>query len=167
MLVKIWHLVLESNTFNFIVFVLIFAYIFKKIKLGEMIQKLQQNIENTINNSIKAKKDSEILLNNAEKQMETVDTDIDKIVNNAKKTAKTVAENIISSSKGQIEIIENNTQKIIFNDIYKVKRSLSDFTIKESIKLTKNDIETKLKQDKNLHQKYIDEAITELESIEI
>ena len=167
MLAKIWHLILESNTFNFIVFLLILALIFKKIKLGELIQKLQQNIENTINNSIKAKEDSEVLLNKAEKQMETVDSDIDKIVNKAKKTAKTVAKNIISSSKGQIEIIENNKQKIIENDTYKIKRSLSDFTIRESIKLTKTDIETRLKQDKNLHQKYIDEAITELEGLEI
>lgn len=165
MLSKIFNIILESNTFNFLVFAGLIWLICKKINLSGMVTSLQKKTENEVNNSINIKKDSQDALAKAESKMETVEKNTDEIIKKSEKTAKTIAENIVFSSKGQIEIIENNAKKSFENDIYKTKRSLNEFTVKKSIELTKAKIENSLTKDKALHQKYIDEALNELENI--
>ena len=165
MLPKFFHIILESNTFNFLIFTGLILLIFKKINLGKIITDLQQKTETEVNNSVQIKKDSQATLTKAENKIKNVKNDIEGIIQKSEKTAKTIAENIIKSSKNQIEIIENNAQKTLENDICKSKRELNEFTVKKSIELTRANIKTKLEENNSLHQKYIDEALNELEGI--
>ena len=167
MLSKIFNIVLESNTFNFLVFIGLLWLICRKIKIDNFISGLQKKIEDEVNNSKMIKKDSQATLNKAENKIENIENDVDEIIKKSKKTAKTIAENIVKSSKSQIDIIENNAQKAHTNDIYKAKRNLNEFAVKESIKITKADIKKRLSENNSLHQKYIDEALNELEGINI
>ncbi|MBQ7450718.1 hypothetical protein IJS77_04810 [bacterium] len=165
MLLNIWNEILKSNTFNFIIFLVIIALILKKINIAKILENIKQNTENSVNNSIKAKKDSQTALIKSENKMKGVEKDVEKIITESKATADIMASNIVSGAKGQIEIIQNNAKKVIVNDLYKTKKSLSDFAIKESIQLTRDNIKNKLNENKGLHQKYIDEALNELEKI--
>lgn len=165
MLSNIWNIILQSNTFNFLIFILILGLIFKKIKLKNKIINLQQQKENEVNSAKKAKKDSQSSLIKAESKMQTVGEDMEKIINDSKYTAEIMANNIISSANSQIETINKNAKKIIDNNEYKVKKSLSDFVIKKSLEQAKTDIKNQTDKNADLHQKYIDEAITKLEDI--
>ena len=164
---QIADVILKSNTFNFIVFSILIALILKKIDFSALVEKLRKKAEDEVNSSSKAKKDSQTALINAEKKIEKADKDVEKIIEDSESTAAVMASNIISGANGPIEIIRNNAQKVITNDIYKTRKKLSDFTIKESIKLAEENIKDKLKNDETLHQKYIDEAINELEGINL
>lgn len=165
MMSNVWNIILESNTFNFLIFILFLGLILKKINLKNKIINLQQNTENEVNTSKRAKKDSQSSLMKAESMMKKVDEDTEKIINDSKNTAEVIAKNIISSASTQIEIINKNAKKVIENDEYKVKKSLSDYLVKKSLEQVESDIKNKINKDSTLHQKYIDEAINELEGI--
>lgn len=164
-LTNIWNIIVETNTFNFIVFAVIVIFICAKINLPKIISELQQKIEKSVNESTKAKSDSENNLKIAENKMKKVPQEVENIISEAKQTAMIMSEQIMEKGKEQIEIIENNAQKVIENDIAKTKRNLTNFTAKTSLELLKNNITIKLYKDKKLHQKYIDEAIDELEGL--
>ena len=165
MISKIFNIILESNTFNFLIFVGLVWLICKKINLGAMLSELQKQTETEVNHSTKIKKDSQNMLVKAENMMKNVENDVDEIIKKSEMTAKTIGENIVSSAKGQIDIIESNALKARKNDIYKTKRILGEFTVKKSIEMTRAGIEKRLEENKFLHQKYIDEALNELEGI--
>ena len=167
MLSKIFNIILETNTLNFLVFAGLIWFICKKINLAGLIAELQKNTETEVNNSTKVKEDSQTALSKAEEKMKNVGNDVNEIIKKSESTAKTIAENIVKSSKGQTDIIENNAQKALANDIFKTKRSLNEFAVKESIKMTKAEIKKRLLENKSLHQKYIDEAINELEEMNL
>ena len=46
-----WKYFVESNTFNFVFFVIIFAFIFKKINIKELIANLQKSVVDAITKS--------------------------------------------------------------------------------------------------------------------
>ena len=158
-LFKIWNIILETNTLNFVVFLGIIIFICAKINLPKMISELQKKTEKSVNDSKKAKSDSEQNLKNAQSQMKKLPQEVENIISDAKQTAMIMSEQITEQGKAQIEIIENNAQKVIENDIAKTKRNLTNYTAKASLELLENNIKIKLYKDKNLHQKYIDEAI--------
>ena len=166
-MINLWNLIVETNTLNFIVLVLILFFVCKKINLAQMISNLQKNIENNVTDSNLAKTNSEKALKTAEEKMENVENEIETIIEDTKNTAKIVSKNILLHANEQIKTIENNTNKIIENEINKTKKLLSDMTVKTSVTLLKKNLKNNLTKDKNLHQVFIDEAITELEGLYI
>ena len=161
----IWHIIVETNTLNFIVFLGIIVFICAKINLPEIISKIQKKVEKEVKESESAKSDSENNLKTAKNKMEKVPKEVEQIITDAENTAKVMSEQILEQGREEIEIIENNTKKILENDILKTKRNLLGSTAKESIALLEKNINQKLSENKELHQKYIDEAINELEGI--
>ena len=163
----LWNLIVESHTLNFLVLAIILLFAFKKINLPEMISKLQQNIENDVNESNLAKSKSQEALKIAEEKMANVDKEVETIIEDTQKTAQIISKNIVSQADEQIKTIKNNASKVIENETNRTKKILSDITVKTSVKLLRKNLENKLKEDKNLHQIFIDEAITELEGLNI
>ena len=86
----LWNYIVETNTLNFIVLAIILLFAFKKINLPEMISKLQQNIENAVNESTLAKTKSQEALKIAEEKMENVDKEVENIVKFIKKDGNIV-----------------------------------------------------------------------------
>lgn len=163
----ILEIIVKSNAFNFIVLAGILLFVLRKINLPEILSKLQKNIENKVNDSTLAKTESEVTLKSAEEKMENVEKDIEKLVKDTKKTAKIISENIMSEAKEKIEIIENNAKRVVENDTNKTYTVLSNLTAKTSITLLRENLKANLKNDENLHNIFIDEAIDELEGIKI
>ena len=50
---NIWQIIVESNTFNFILFIMAFAWIFKKINLKGLIDSLQVKIIKILDEYVK------------------------------------------------------------------------------------------------------------------
>lgn len=160
-----WKIIAESNVLNFLVLVVIFWFVFSKIQIGNIFLSLKKNIENEVNNSIEKKKISEDKLHEAQSLMANTDIDVQNIISNSENSAKIMAENIIKQADTQIEIIENNAKKVIENDIQKTKRVLTKETAKASISVLTNKIKKSLDENSDIHQKYIDEAIDKLDSL--
>ncbi|MBQ8476036.1 hypothetical protein IJ531_03140 [bacterium] len=62
---EIWKIIVQSNTFNFILMVLIFAWIIKASKLSQKLDDAVLKVKETIDNSTLAKEKSSEELKNA------------------------------------------------------------------------------------------------------
>ena len=160
-------IILESNTFNFLVFAVILGLILRKIKIGNIISNMQKDIEKDVTKSNDAKENSITELNAAKTKMDNVETDIEKIISEANNSGDLMAKKIVDQADSQIEIIGKNAKKTIENDIQKTKKKLSDKVVKEAVNLTEKKIKSKIAEIPELNQRYIIEAIDELEGINL
>src|SRR5574344_1389023 len=164
---NIWQTIVYSNTFNFAIFLGIIIYVAKKIDVAKMIGSLQEKIQKIIDDSKHAKNEAVMALREAQNKTENVANEVKTILEDASKTAGTMSEKILDEAKKQIENIEKNAQKNIEGETQKLKKNLSNMVSKASVKLMKQNLQKKLNENKNLHQNFIDEAINEIEKLEI
>src|SRR5574344_1546619 len=161
----IWNIFVQGNLFNFVLFLAFFAWVFKKIKFGEIIQNMQKNVENTVND-VKTDKDNSVkTLKDANTAIKNLDKEISEIVEDAKKSAKSISEKIKDEAEKQVLSIEQNSKKIIEAEEKKVVSILTKRTSSASVEVAKSQIEQALIQTPSLHEKYINESINELDRL--
>ncbi len=161
----IWHRIVMSNTFNFVIFVLILAWISKKIKIGDLIVSLQQKIIKIIEEAKKEKEEALARLSQAEKAVVNLGDELKIIVDDAQRSAEVIGEKLIDEAKKQIESIERNATRVIEAEEKLLVSTLSKNTSKASIEAAKSHIKQTLEQAPSLHEKYIDESIDELDRL--
>ena len=161
----IWNIVVMSNTFNFVIFVLILAWIAKKIKIGDLIVSLQQKIIKIIEEAKKEKEEALARLSQAEKAVANLGDELKIIVDDAQRSAEVIGEKLIGEAKKQIESIERNATRVIEAEEKLLVSTLSKNTSKASIEAAKSHIKQTLEQAPSLHEKYIDESIEELDRL--
>lgn len=161
----IWNIIVKSNTFNFVIFVLILAWIAKKIDVPGVISALQQKIIKIIDEVKKAHEEAKGDLSNANKAIENLETELATIVEEASNSAKVIGEKILSEAQKQIESIESNTTKVIEAEEKLLVSKLTKNTSLASIEAAKSNIKEALYQTPTLHEKYINECIEELDRL--
>lgn len=162
---KIWNIIVESNTFNFIIFALIFVWVFKKIDLNGIINSLHQKIIKIINEAKKEHEDAQNDLFNAQKAVENLGEELISIVDDAHKSANVISEKILTEAKKQIKSIESNAQKVIDAEEKLLISKLTKNTSQASVEVAKVNIKNVLEQTPTLHEKYINESIDELDRL--
>ena len=140
----IWDTLVKSNTFNFIVMLLILGWIVKKFAIKDSLEGLKNSVINSIE---KAKEEKENALTELQK---------------AEKSVENVAENILSKTEEKIKQIEDNIQRTVDAEEKTISAKLASKTAKASAELAKNHIKSMLKAHPELHKKYIDQSIEEL-----
>ena len=160
-----WNHIVETNTFNFIVMVVIFVIIFQKINLSSLIQKIQENVVTAISNAQKEKADADKALKNAKKAVKNTDLEIEESIKTAKSNAKNLASEIKKYSDEQISKLKESIDIVIGAEEKKFSAKLQGDTLTESIKLAKENIIQKLADNPKLHEKLLDESIKELDKI--
>ena len=166
-LFNIWKTIVETNTFNFVVFALIILFIVKKINLSKIISDMRDKTENSVNSSKEEKNKSEKNLKSAQKKMSTVEKEVETIISDSKKTAGQIAKNIVSKAQDQIDVIESNAKKVMKDALLKTNIKLSGYAAKTSLNIMENNLKQNLANNKDLHNQFINEAIDELEKMEI
>lgn len=161
----VWNVIVESNIFNFTIFVLIFVWIFKKINVKGMIATLQRKIIEVLDEAKKTKEEAKNELVNAEKAIENLDTELSAIVSDAKNSAEVISKKILTEAEKQIENIDLNAKKIIDAEEKMLVSKLTKNASKASVEVAKSHIKDVLSQTPSLHEKYIDESINELDRL--
>lgn len=164
---KLWNMLVESNTFNFIFFALIFVWIFKKIDIKAIIHSLQQKIIKILDEVKKEHEDAKNELLNAEKAVENLGEELKGIVDDAHKSAKVIGEKILSEAKKQIDNIETNAMKVIDAEEKLLISKLTKITSHASVETAEVHIKDVLAQTPTLHEKYINESIDELDRLNL
>lgn len=162
---KIWTAIVMSNTFNFVIFVLILAWVAKKINVGAIISALQQKIIKLLDETKKNHEEAKNELLNAEKSVANLDTELKVIVEDAQNSADVISKKILSEAEKQLANIDANVQKVINAEEKLIISSLTKNTSKASIDNAKAHIQNALTQAPNLHEKYINESINELDRL--
>ena len=164
-LIEIWAKICESNLFNFIVMILLLAWMVKKFDLGSKIEAGRKKIEQNISESEKAKEESLTKLYKAQEDATKVDEEMFKIFKAAGENAKVMGEKLIAEANSQKDVIKENSKKTIDANIKSVKNDILKETAEEAMKLAEEHIKSELERDPNLHQKYIYESIDAIDGI--
>jgi len=164
-MLHIWNKILYSNTFNFIIFVAILGWIFKKIDVKAVITALQKKIIHLIDEAKKEKDAAETELKNAHKAVENLGEELKTIVDDAARSAEVIGEKIMTEAQKQLENIENNATKVIEAEEKMLVSNLTKSTSLASVEHAKSHIQNALKETPTLHEKYINESIQELDRL--
>ena len=171
---EIWNTIVQTNTFNFIIFVIIFAIIFKFAKVGNMITSLQDKVKQYVDDSVKAKEASIQELNKAQEKADKVDFEIKEIIDDADLNAVRLGRKIMADANIQSENILLNADKKdseLMNDIcLHIASSAPKFVSREEIPQSVIDEETRiemgkedlLKKPENIRAKIVEGRVNKL-----
>jgi len=161
----IWNIIVQSNTFNFIIFVMILAWVAKKIDVAAIISSLQAKIIKILDEAKKERENAKNKLMQSEKAVENLGEELKIIVEDAQKSAEVISEKILTEAQKQIESIELNATKVIEAEEKLLISNLTKNTSKASIEIAKSHIEKTLEETPTLQEKYINESINELDRL--
>ena len=159
---ELWTVIIQSNTFNFVVMVFLLAFILKITKITQKLENAQKKVGDTIDKSLETKEKSIIELKNADEKAKNIQDEISKIENEGAKNSKLLNEKINEETTKELDNIEKNTKKIID---YNNKQTISDLSKKTgliALELAKSHIREVLSSKPEYHQKFVDESIEEI-----
>ena len=162
-----WHLLLQSNIFNFIIVVAIIVYLFKKFNIKQKIEKLVSEIKSYVDESEKEKQVAEKALKNINDKIEKLPSEIDRINKSAENSVKSLSEKIYTETEDQKQDILNNAERLLNLETKKFKSKLVNILSEKSVELVVVNTIKQLNSNRELHKKYIDNAISELDRINL
>ena len=159
---QIWNFIVTSNFFNFVVMVIILAWIVKKTNLAAALENVKNNIKNTIAKAEEEKASGEKELLAAQKSVENLESEIKTKIEFAEKQAEKIAKNIALETEKKVENIKNNIERALTAEEKTISARLSKKTASASSELAKRHIKSILEAHPQLHEKYINQSIEEL-----
>ena len=161
---SLFEQILNTNIINFLIVISTLILIFKKARLGDLIEKLATDIKEEVEkssinaqNAIKEYKETKKTVKDASKFQE-------EILSLAQKNAQNLKEKIAQKTQEQEEEIRCNVERIFANQNDKAKR----LTIKEiynaCVDLAQEEVVKRLNNE--THKKIINSSIDELDKIE-
>lgn len=157
-----WNTIVQSNTFNFAVLLLIFAVLYKKMNISLSIDKLKNEIIQRIENAKLEHNQAEINLTKAVKSVENLEDEIKAKLADASLRADGLAKQIEKNAQEQIKLIKKNVQKVIAGEEKTLSAQMSQNVLKSAIELAKQQIVKTLEETPELHNKFIEESIGEI-----
>ena len=162
---NLWHVIMESNTFNFVLLAIIVLILLQKLDVNNAIEKLKEHTINRIKESEKAKADAENNLADAKSKVKNLNNEISEKLKTAGIRADNVADMIDKVTSKKLQQISTNTKRVVENDGKTLISILSDKTAGNSVESAEKYIRNRLKADPDLHNKYINESIDNLEKV--
>ena len=156
---NIWNIIVESNTFNFIIMVAIFAIIAKKMNITVLINNIKQSIIDKINRADSNKAEAQERFSNAKKLAKNIDKDVKNNIDNAMKKADAIEAQIIAEAESKVNYLKKNAESVIKSEEKLIENNIINNTIKISSELAKEKIIAALNSNPELHNKYIEESI--------
>lgn len=164
---NIFQLLIHSNTLNFIIVVAILIVLVLKLNLKEKVELLRDEIKNYVDASFQEKSKAEKDLSAIKEKIEQLPGEIENIKLSAENSVKSIGEKIRSEVIEQKRDIENNAERIFNLETKKFKQKLTTILTEKSVEIAKENALNQLKGNNELHNKYINSAIDELDRISL
>lgn len=164
-LANFWNIIVKSNTFNFAVLLLIFAILFKKLNVSALVEKIKQDIINTINNAKAERENAKNKLYDAQKSIEHIEEEIKQRLDEASLRGEGIAKQIAANADEQVKLIKKNISRVINAEEKTLSAKITEKTLKASIELAKQHIKNTLVNNPELHNKFIDESIDNIDRV--
>lgn len=164
---EFWNVIVQSNTFNFLIFIGLFALLFKKINFGAMMDSLQAKVMVLIEDAKRAKDDSINELKKTQEVSSKVPMEVKNILDNAEVTADRLGKRILEDAEKQVNSIYKNTDGVVESEGQKIISTLSKKTALASLELAKAHIIKTLQVKPQYHAKFIEDSINELDGFNI
>ena len=164
---EFWNVIVQSNTFNFLIFIGLFALLFKKINFGAMMDSLQAKVMVLIEDAKRAKDDSINELKKTQEVSSKVPMEVKNILDNAEVTADRLGKRILEDAEKQVNSIYKNTDGVVESEGQKIISTLSKKTALASLELAKAHIVKTLQVKPQYHAKFIEDSLNELDGFNI
>lgn len=157
-----WNAILESNTFNFAILLLIFSILYKKLNVSSLVENLKSEVVKRIEDAKQERLQASQKLKDAQKSVENLDNEIKSQLSDATQKAENLSKQIISSAEEKVQQIKTNIQKVIEGEEKTLSARLNEKVLKSAIELAKERIKNELDANPQLHEKFITESIGEI-----
>ena len=161
---SLYQKILESNLVNFIIMMSILVLIFKKAKFGNFIDKMADDIRNSVMTSSEAAKKAINEYKEAKKSTKNLQAEKNEIITRA----KTSALNIEDSAKEKLQIeqknIDNKCAAQVQNVIEKAKSNTASEILDLVSELAEDEVRKRL--DDTMQKKKKKKSINELDKLE-
>ena len=164
MLGSVLDYISRTNLFNFVIFLSILIFLFKKIDVVGMLENMKNAVIENIEASKTSKSESETHLKEIQEKVSHIEEEIDGIIKKSEQNAKLVGEKIIEDANHTVESIKDNSKKLVENKSALLKNDILKRASEASIEVARNHIVNELNNNYDLHQKLIDESLEALNS---
>ena len=164
MLGSVLDYISRTNLFNFVIFLSILIFLFKKIDVVGMLDNMKNVVIENIESSKTSKSESETHLKEIQEKVSHIEEEIDGIIKKSEQNAKLVGEKIIQDANHTVESIKDNSKKLVENKSALLKNDILRRASEASIEVARNHIVNELNNNYDLHQKLIDESLEALNS---
>ena len=164
MLGSVLDYISKTNLFNFIIFLSILIFLFKKIDVVGMLENMKNAVIENIEASKTSKSESETHLKEIQEKVSHIEEEIDGIIKKSERNAKLVGEKIIEDANHTVESIKDNSKKLVENKSALLKNDILKRASEASIEVARNHIVNELNNNYDLHQRLIDESLEALNS---
>lgn len=166
-IISILKLLAESNTINFIIMVALLWYIVRKIHLGAFFDGASDKIHSNIENSELSKQRSEGTLAESQKKMDKLPDDLAALEKTSESKIKAFEEKIKSNTERTIFDLGQSIKRVMEIEEKKVSNIMTEKTSRDSIALAKNKIIDILNKNPDLHNRFIQQSLEELDRVKI
>ena len=149
-----------SNAINFIIMLVILGIIIAKINLKSSLNDAVAGVENSIKNSDNEKEKSENVLETSKKEFNRLPEVIQLKV-------RVFKDKIEENTQKNIQDIQKNVERSLSIEEDKISNLLTGRTINASVALAQDNIRDLLKNNPELHLKFIDESLDELDKVKL
>ena len=157
----------RTNLFNFAIFVIVIAFIAKKIDVSGRIEAAKNNVIRNIEDSSKEKADSEIELQKIMDSVAHIEDEVDEILKKAENSANVVGGNVLEEAGKITENIRENSQKMLATRTALLKNDIVRRASEASINVARQNIINELLSNPDLHNKLIDESLEAINGVKI
>ncbi|MBP3821174.1 hypothetical protein J6G99_05965 [bacterium] len=165
MSVSIFQYLANTNTINFLIMALLLVWICKKINLKISLNKSIETVKNAILNSENEKTSAKKNLDDAKETLKNLPKEINTIETLSKEKIDVFKKQVNENTKKTIEAINANIDKVTEIEEKKISNAMTKQALEVSVETSKNKIIEKLASNPELHEKFIDESLKELENI--
>ena len=161
---SLFEKILETNLINFLIVVSTLVWIFKKAHLGDLIQRMADEVKETVEqSSINAQS---AINDYKETRKATRDTEQlqEKIIKQAQINAESIKGKIEEKTAQRQADIKSNLKRAFENQELNFKNLTIDDVYLASVELAKEEVLKRL--DKNVHKRLINTSIDELAKVE-
>ena len=166
-MLNFWNIIIESNTFNFLVLVAIFWVIAVKINLSEKFSAFKESVVSALNSAKNSAKLSQNNLSEAKKDLNEANIEAENLLINAKDNAQSLYNDIIEKAKIKINHIENVAEKSVRTDEKRAERALVEYALVNAVNSAESKLTSKIENDKNLGRLIVENCIKELDNIKL
>lgn len=145
--------------------VVLFAVVLWKIDVKKAFVTMREEIKKVVEKSENEKKLALTELEHTKEDLQKLPQELEKIIDDAKKSAVNIAKDLEAKGNDEIKKLEHQAEKAFKFEEKKFYELLASMTSNAAVDLARENVISELSQKSELHNKFIDDALNELDRV--
>lgn len=156
---------IQSNTLNLLVVLAVLVLVVLKLNIGKNLETSKDEIKSFVNESENEKSDAEKRLSNIQEKIKKLPSEIKSIEKATKNNIESLEKKSLENIEEKKADIDNNVNRIMNLETKKFKSKLTALISEASVNLARDNALKQLEDNRSMHDKYINDAIDEIDGM--